>query len=148
MDGMDRFASLPEKVISGFPGAVLWRSRSMDKRKDEDRRIVYSTGIGGVCPECGKPVSACVCGIPKIPAGDGVVRVRREKKGRGGKTVTSVSGIPLDEQGILDLASRLKRGLGTGGSVKDGVIEIQGDRCEAVIAALAKEGYRVKRSGG
>ena len=122
----------------------------MNKDKDENRRIVYSSGIGRICPLCGKPLPACECSKAKskIPAGDGVISVRREIKGRGGKTVTAVSGVPLDEDGLLELASRLKRGLGTGGSVKDGVIEIQGDRCDAVIAALTNEGYRVKRSGG
>jgi len=120
----------------------------MNKTKDSGYRVVYSSGIGSICPGCGKPVSGCICGAKtKIPSGDGIVRVRKETKGRGGKTVTAVKGIPLNENGITELASKLKKILGTGGSVKDGIIEIQGDRCDAVTDILIKEGYKVKRSG-
>ena len=76
------------------------------------------------------------------------MRVRREKQGRGGKTVTAVHGVPLASDALADLASELKRGCGTGGTAKDGVIEIQGDHVDAVIAALAGRGYTVKRAGG
>jgi translation initiation factor 1 len=79
---------------------------------------------------------------------DGIVRVRREVKGRGGKTVTTVSGIPLDEPGIRELASQFKRRLGTGGAVKDGVMILQGDYSGVIIAELTKQGFKVKRSGG
>lgn len=122
----------------------------MDKPKGNDRRVVYSTGRGSICPDCGNPVSACRCGEKKSPAsrGDGVIRVRRETKGRGGKTMTTISGVPIDEPGLEELASKLKRHLGTGGAVKDGVIEIQGDRVEVVIAELAREGFKAKRAGG
>ena len=122
----------------------------MEKRNGPDRSIVYSTGRGSICPGCGNPVSDCRCGEKETsaPKGDGVVRVRRETKGRGGKTITAISGIPLGGSGLEDLASKLKRRLGTGGAVKDGVIEIQGDRVEAVIAELAREGFKAKRSGG
>jgi translation initiation factor 1 len=122
----------------------------MNRPNDNDRRIVYSTGCGSICPECGNPVSSCRCGEKKTPApkGDGVIRVRRETKGRGGKTMTTISGAPLDGPGLEELASKLKRRLGTGGAVKDGVIEIQGDRVETVIAELAREGFKAKRSGG
>ena len=112
-------------------------------------RLVYSTDFGRACPQCGKPVAECVCrkGSPQAPT-DGIVRVRREVKGRKGKTVTTITGIPLDEERLHELASELKRQCGTGGSVKDGVIILQGDHCDALIPLLQKRGYTVKRSGG
>jgi translation initiation factor 1 len=82
------------------------------------------------------------------PAGDGIVRVRREVKGRGGKTVTAVMGLPLDADALADLATELKRRCGTGGTAKDGVILIQGDHVGLLIDELEKRGYRVKRAGG
>jgi translation initiation factor 1 len=85
---------------------------------------------------------------PRAPRGDGIVRVRRETQGRGGKTVTTVSGVGLAEEALRDLASELKRRCGTGGSVKDYVIEIQGDHRDAVVAELEQRGYTVKRAGG
>jgi translation initiation factor 1 len=80
--------------------------------------------------------------------GGGVVRVRREVKGRKGKTVTTITGVPLDEEGLNELASALKHQCGTGGSVKDGIVIIQGDHCDALISLLQKRGYTVKRAGG
>ena len=85
---------------------------------------------------------------PRAPRGDGVVRVRRETQGRGGKTVTTVSGVGLASDELLALASDLKRRCGTGGSVKDYVIEIQGDHREAIVAELEKRGFTVKLAGG
>jgi len=76
------------------------------------------------------------------------VRVRRERKGRRGKTVTTISGIPLSRAELAELAAELKRRCGTGGSTKDGVIEIQGDHGDALIEALRSRGYTVKRAGG
>ena len=80
--------------------------------------------------------------------GDGIARVRRETKGRGGKTVTTVSGVPLGEEALKDLASALKRRCGTGGALKDGVIEIQGDHVDLLLGELEKRGFKTKRSGG
>ena len=85
---------------------------------------------------------------PRAPRGDGIVRVRRETQGRGGKTVTTVSGVGLAEDALRALAGELKRRCGSGGSVKDYVIEIQGDHRDAVIAELESRGYTVKRAGG
>jgi translation initiation factor 1 len=85
---------------------------------------------------------------PRAPKGDGIVRVRRETQGRGGKTVTTVSGVGLAEGELRELAGELKRRCGTGGSVKDYVIEIQGDHREAVVAELEKRGFTVKLAGG
>jgi protein-tyrosine phosphatase len=84
--------------------------------------------------------------IPKKSAA--VVRVGRETKGRRGKGVTTVTGVPLDEAGLLELATKLKDRCGTGGTVKDGVIEIQGDQRDRLAAVLEGMGYRVKRAGG
>jgi len=112
-------------------------------------RLVYSTDFGRACPRCGKPIAQCVCrkGSSQAPT-DGIVRVRREVKGRKGKTVTTITGIPLNEEQLQELASELKRQCGTGGSVKDGLIIIQGDHCDTLIASLQEKGYTVKRAGG
>jgi len=116
-------------------------------RKDGD--LVYSTEPGTMCPACCRPVAACACGRQKAtPAGDGIVRVGRETQGRKGKGVTVITGVPLDPAGVLQLATRLKRRCASGGTVKDGVIEIQGDHRDRVVAELEKEGWTVKRSGG
>jgi translation initiation factor 1 len=85
---------------------------------------------------------------PRAPRGDGIVRVRRETQGRGGKTVTSISGMGLSEDKLRELASDLKRRCGTGGSVKDWVIEIQGDHRATIVAELEKRGFQVKLAGG
>jgi len=113
--------------------------------------IVYSTAQGRMCPECGRPAAECVCRQLKaraIPAGDGIVRVSRETKGRKGKGVTLVTGVPLDENKLRNLAKQLKRRCGAGGTVKDRVIEIQGDHRDSLIEELKKQGYTVKRAGG
>ena len=85
---------------------------------------------------------------PRAPRGDGIVRVRRETQGRGGKTVTTVSGTGLASDALAALASDLKRRCGTGGSVKDQVIEIQGDHRPVIVAELEKRGFTVKLAGG
>jgi len=113
--------------------------------------LVYSTESGRTCPVCRQPVAACVCKAAArsaVPAGDGVVRVSRDIKGRGGKAVTLVKGVPLDVVGLIALGKSLKTACGSGGTVKDGVIEIQGDHVERVMAALVAHGHRVKRAGG
>lgn len=110
--------------------------------------LVYSTDAGRMCPDCRQPAEQCRCAQAEIPAGDGVVRVRRETKGRGGKTVTTVSGVLLAGDELKALAKRLKNRCGCGGAVKDGVIEIQGDKAELVCELLTAEGFKVKRAGG
>ena len=82
-----------------------------------------------------------------MPA-DGIARIRREKAGRGGKTVTTIAGLPVDEAALAAFAKRLKTACGTGGTVRDGTIELQGDHRDAVLAFLAKEGFRGKLAGG
>jgi translation initiation factor 1 len=118
-------------------------------------RLVYSTGAGRLCPECARPVADCRCkrsrpaqpsAVP--PKGDGVVRVGRETKGRKGKGVTVVAGLPLAGTALEELATRLKKRCGSGGSVRDGVIEIQGDHRDVLVTELATLGYVTRRSGG
>lgn len=111
--------------------------------------LVYSTESGRMCPVCRHPVVQCVCKkAPVAPVGDGVVRVLRESKGRGGKVVTLVRGVPLDAVALADLGKQLKAACGSGGTVKDGVIEVQGDHAERLMAALQARGYTVRRAGG
>jgi len=83
-----------------------------------------------------------------MPAGDGIVRIRREVGGRGGKTVTVVTGLALDPVALAALSKRLKSACGTGGTVKGGVLELQGDHREQLAALLAGEGFRSKLAGG
>lgn len=116
-------------------------------------RTVYSSQDGRVCAHCGLPAKRCVCRanprkVEAVPDGDGIVRVARERKGRKGKTVTTVSGVPLGAAELQDLAGDLKRRCGSGGSLKDGVIEIQGEHRDTLVEELRSRGFPVKRSGG
>lgn len=114
--------------------------------------LVYSTDTGRVCPGCGQAVADCRCAAIAAaaarPVGDGVVRVSRETKGRGGKAVTLVRGVPLDDAALALLAKELKSACGSGGTVKDGVIEVQGDHVATLVQKLAGRGWLVKRAGG
>lgn len=112
-------------------------------------RIVYSTGVGSLCPNCRRPVRECVCpkGVPGA-AKPAAVRVGREIKGRAGKGVTTVTGLPMSPPDIEALATRLKKRCGCGGTVRGGVIEIQGDHRDVIVAELAKLGWAAKKSGG
>ncbi|HEY2676901.1 MAG TPA: translation initiation factor Sui1 [Steroidobacteraceae bacterium] len=112
-------------------------------------RIVYSTGMGSLCPNCRRPVRECVCpkGAPGA-AKPGAVRVGRETAGRAGKGVTTITGLPLSLRDIDSLAAKLKKRCGSGGTVREGVIEIQGDHRDAIVAELIKLGWEAKRSGG
>ena len=119
------------------------------KRINSQDRTVYSTESGRLCPDCGRPVGNCTCSKRKAPSsGDGVVRVRLESKGRGGKTVSTISGVLLDEEKLRVLAAELKRRCGTGGTLKDGIIEIQGNHCDTLLAVLKEKGFTAKRAGG
>jgi translation initiation factor 1 len=119
-------------------------------RKGAAGGLVYSTEGGRMCPHCRKPLSACTCRstAETVPAGDGVVRVSRETKGRGGKAVTLVRGLQLDPAALVALGKRLRTTCGSGGTVKDSVVEVQGDHVQRVIALLTIEGYKVRRAGG
>ena len=111
--------------------------------------LVYSTDSGRMCPQCRQPTANCRCGTtPARPASDGVVRVSRETKGRAGKGVTLVRGLALDAVALTALGKQLKTACGSGGTVKDGVIEVQGEHCERVMEVLRAQGLVVKRAGG
>jgi translation initiation factor 1 len=119
-------------------------------------RLVYSTDGGRVntCPVCGQPYKHCRCDqlptqqVSSTKKSDGIVRIMRDRKHRGGKTVTVITGVPASNEDIATLAQQLKKLCGSGGTVKEGVIEIQGDHCEKVQAKLSEMGYKVKRAGG
>lgn len=110
--------------------------------------LVYSTDGGRMCPECRRSLSECACRLKVVPLGDGVVRVSRQTKGRGGKSVTIVRGLPLDAAALALLGKQLRTACGSGGTVKDGAIEVQGDHCEQIISELRKHGHDPKRTGG
>lgn len=110
--------------------------------------LVFSTDQGRMCPDCRQPVEACRCGEAQAPAGDGIVRVSRETKGRKGKGVTLVTGIPLAGKELKDYAKTLKAKCGTGGTIKDGIVEIQGDHRDLLVPLLQEKGWTVKKAGG
>ena len=115
----------------------------------EGSGIVFSTEHGRMCPDCGNPADECICSRAKqANKGDGIVRVGRQTKGRKGKGVTLITGVPLAEADLKKLAAELKQKCGCGGTVKNQTIEIQGDKRDTVIDLLEKKGYTVKRSGG
>lgn len=115
-----------------------------------ESRTVYSTDQGRHCAECNRPAAVCNCKQQQkqIVKGDGTVRISRETKGRKGKGVTIISGLPLAEDALKVLATRLKQLCGTGGTVKDGTIEIQGDHRDKLLAHMTAQGYKAKIAGG
>ena len=121
----------------------------------QKNRLVFSTGTGRLCPECARPITECRCRRSKAaqpvvlaPKGDGIVRVGRETKGRKGKGVTVITGVPLAGAELEALATRLKKRCGSGGTVDGAAIEIQGDHRDLLVEELGKLGYVVRRSGG
>ncbi|TVP59807.1 MAG: translation initiation factor Sui1 [Halomonadaceae bacterium] len=112
--------------------------------------LVYSTDGGRHCPQCRRTKAECICKKPPGPAetGDGIVRIGRETKGRKGKGVSTVTGVPLGEKDLKALAKQLKARCGSGGTVRDGVIEIQGDHRDLLLEELLKKGWTVKKAGG
>ena len=121
----------------------------MRSKNYKNEGIVYSTEFGKACPKCGRPVNHCVCGKGQVGApSDGIVRIGRGTKGRKGSWVSIITGIPLDAEGLKNLARQLKQKCGTGGTVKSGTIEIQGDHRDILQQELKKLGYTVKLSGG
>ncbi len=115
----------------------------------DEGSIVYSTEFGRMCPGCGKAIDKCCCKADEVAiAGDSVVRVSRQTKGRRGKAVTVISGVPLTSAELKRLARELKAKCGSGGTVKDGIIEIQGDHRQKLIDELKAKGWVVKLSGG
>lgn len=129
-------------------------------RGESGDRLVYSSEHGRVCPSCGRSESRCHCRgkgararikardeADAAKASDGIVRVGRSTKGRRGKIVSTVTGVPVDASELQNLAAELKRRCGTGGALKDGVIEIQGDHRDTLVEELEKRGFKVKRAG-
>ena len=122
---------------------------SKKSKKIKNEGVVYSTEVGKVCPKCGNPINKCVCGKCTIKKpNDGIVRIGREVKGRKGSGVSIITGVPLDERDLKTLAKQLKQQCGSGGTIKSGIIEIQGDHRELLKRELTRLGYTVKLSGG
>jgi len=110
-------------------------------------KLVYSTTQGAICLECAQAVNSCVCRQMKkaiVADTDGLVRLRYEIKGRKGKGMTLITGLALNESGLLDLAKQLKQRFGTGGAVKDFTIQLQGDFRDQAKQELLRLGYQVK----
>ncbi len=108
--------------------------------------VVYSTESGRMCPRCGEAVAACRCGRPAAVApSDGTVRVYKETKGRQGKGVTVVQGVALDPVSLAQLGKQLRTLCGSGGTVKNGTIEVQGDHVERVVEHLNQRGMVARR---
>lgn len=127
---------------------------------NDNSRLVYSTETGSHCNQCGKPTAECTCrkkkkssakpSVKQLAANferDGIVRIQREVKGRKGKCVSAIHGLPTNAD-FKQIAKQLKATCGTGGSVKDGIIIMQGDHREKLKVELEKQGFRVKLAGG
>ncbi|MDX1588785.1 MAG: translation initiation factor Sui1 [Oleiphilaceae bacterium] len=120
-------------------------------QRNKEGGLVYSTDGGRHCPQCRRPVTECLCrrrNNAPAAATDGIVRIGRETKGRKGKGVSTVTGVPLAEKELKALAKQLKARCGSGGTVRDGVIEIQGDHRDLLLEALQQKGWTVKKAGG
>ena len=110
-------------------------------------RTVYSTDLGQLCPDCRQPVKSCKC-QPLLPKSDGIVRLQRQTKGRNGKPVTLITGVPLAAPELKKLSSELKNKCGVGGSVEGANILIQGDKRPLLRELLEQHGFKVKLAGG
>ncbi len=118
-------------------------------KKAQKNRLVYSTDYGQCCPGCGHPLKKCRCSATSSEAtGDGIVRVSRQTKGRKGSGVSLITGIPLADQELKKLAKDLKKRCGSGGTLKNRIIEIQGDHRDTLVEELQSRGFTVKRAGG
>lgn len=120
-----------------------------------NHRLVYSTESGRICPDCRRPAAQCTCRkrpgketSPRPFPADGIVRIRRETQGRKGKTVTVIHGLILAASDLEELARTLKQHCGSGGTVQEGAIVIQGDHRRQIQETLEKKGYTVKLAGG
>jgi translation initiation factor 1 len=116
--------------------------------RDTSSTLVYSSETGLVKQDKISPKNKHTSSSPPAAPTDGTVRLRRETKGRGGGTVIVISGIPLAGAALKELAGALKKRCGCGGTIKDGIIEIQGDHRDTLLLELQNRGYRVKLAGG
>jgi translation initiation factor 1 len=118
---------------------------------NDENPTVYSSEFGRICPECKRPIKNCVCHkkniLPSKSKTDGTIRLRIDRKKRGGKSVTIIDGIIGNEKELKVLAKEIKKQCGTGGSVKEGLIEIQGDMRDFLFTFLQQKGYKVKKAG-
>jgi translation initiation factor 1 len=133
---------MKEKLSSLADLAVAFGKEPIKPKNEEsaiDNSLVYSTDSGRIKPKKQKPVTGDT---------DGFARVRRETKGRKGKGVITISGLGIDVKALKDLAKKLKKTCGTGGTVVDEIIEIQGDKRDLIKTLLEKEGFKVKFVGG
>jgi translation initiation factor 1 len=114
--------------------------------------LVFSTGVGRICPGCRRPAADCVCrtasGAAAGARASAAVRVSRQTQGRSGRGVTVISGLPLTPAELEQLAGELKRRCGSGGTVREGTIEIQGEHRDTLVAELERRGITARRSGG
>ena len=122
----------------------------MKKRQGNDSGLVYSTDQGKICRGCGKASGQCRCKkkMGLATKSDGIVRISLDRKGRKGKGVSVISGLPLSVDELKQLAKKLKTRCGSGGTVKAGAVEIQGDHRQVLLEELKKQGYQVKLAGG
>ena len=110
--------------------------------------LVYSSDGGRMCPGCRQPVAACSCQTaPPVPARTAKLRVGLETQGRAGKAVTVVRGLPLDATALASLGKKLRMACGSGGTAKDGILEVQGDHVEKTLAFLTAQGFAAQRGG-
>lgn len=124
------------------------RNHNIIYKQEMESGSVYSTEHGRMCPNCEKPIKDCICSQNEpLPEGDGIVRIGRETKGRKGKGVTTITGIPLTGKELKQLAKKLKQKCSSGGTIVDHTIEIQGDHRETLKENLKKMGYTVKVCG-
>ncbi len=114
----------------------------------KNSNLVFSTESGRMCPDCQHPIAECQCKAEKPKEGDGIVRISLDTKGRKGKGVTLIKGLLVSDAELKNYAKKLKQRCSTGGAVKEGVIEIQGDQRALLMELLKKDGHTVKKSGG
>jgi translation initiation factor 1 len=116
---------------------------------NSNSRLVYSDELGSTCPHCGKALKKCCCRVQNPPSpGGGPIKIERQTKGRKGRGVSLISGLPLSDGELKQLAKELKQRCGCGGTVKDGVIEIQTDQRDLLLDELHKRGFQAKKAGG
>jgi translation initiation factor 1 len=129
-------------IIPALARRLLWSKNNMDTG------IVYSTEKGKMCPACGRAAALCACSALKKealpPQTDGVVRVQYETHDRKGKRVTVIRGLPMAQNDLEQVARKFKQRFGTGGTVQEYMIEIQGDHVDDIKQELKKQGYTVR----